>query len=430
MTSLVALVDCNNFYASCERAFNPKLEGKPIVVLSNNDGCIIARSEEAKALGIPMGASAFKVKPLLEENNVQVFSSNYTLYGDMSARVMQTLAHFSPHLEVYSIDEAFLDMSYLKGRSACEQAQQLRHTVMQWTGLPVSVGIAPTKTLAKLANRFCKKTAGANHVVLLQNTADIAEALQQTEVGAVWGIGRQHAHKLAAFGIYTAKDLSDASDAFVKKHLTVVGLRTVKELRGEPCLQLEEVAANKQHICTSRSFGQPVIDLELLQEATALYASQCAAKLRRQQCCTSAVTVFLQAYPFKNEQAYYNSKTLQLPAATSSTLELLHYAKLALTFLFRPGYRYKKCGVIVSELCPEAQAQLPLLDTIDRAKHRRLMQAVDSINAKWGKETVTAAAQGVYDENENDRKNPWKMKSAYRSNRYTTHLEELLCVQV
>jgi len=430
MTGLIALVDCNNFYASCERVFNPKLEGKPIVVLSNNDGCIIARSEEAKLLGFKMGEPEFIVKERLKANDVQVFSSNYALYGDMSARVMQTLAHFSPHLEVYSIDEAFLDMSYLKGRSVCEQAQQLRHTVKQWTGIPVSVGIAPTKTLAKLANRFCKKVAATNQVLLLQTAAEIAEALRQTEVGAVWGIGRQHAHKLATFGIHTAKDLSDASDAFVRKHLTVVGLRTVKELRGEPCLQLEQVAANKQHICTSRSFGEPVMALELLQEATALYASQCAAKLRRQQSCASAVTVFLQAYPFKNEQAYYNSKTLQLPAATNSTLELLHYARRALDFLYRQGYRYKKSGVIVSELCPETQAQLPLLDATDREKHRRLMQVMDNINAKWGKETVTAAAQGVYEKNEDNRKNPWKMKSAYRSNRYTTHLEELLCVQV
>lgn len=433
MTGLIALVDCNNFYASCERAFNPKLESRPIVVLSNNDGCIIARSEEAKALGIPMGASAFKVRPLLEEKKVHVFSSNYTLYGDMSARVMQTLAHFSPHLEVYSIDEAFLDLSHLDNKHVQQQAHKLRHTVKQWTGIPVSVGIAPTKTLAKLANRFCKKVASMEHV-LLQNAADIAEALQQTEVGAVWGIGRQQAHKLATFGIYTAKDLSDASDAFVRKHLTVVGLRTVKELRGEPCLELELTATNKQHICTSRSFGQPVVALELLQEATALYASRCAAKLRRQQSCASVLTVYLQAYPLKNEQAYYNSKTLQLPAATNSTLELLHYARLGLDFLYKQGYRYKKSGVIVSELCPQAQAQLPLLDTIDREKHQRLMQVMDSINAKWGKDTVTAAAQGVYDNDENsrekNRKNPWEMKSAHRSNRYTTHLEELLCVQV
>jgi len=430
MTGLIALVDCNNFYSSCERVFNPKLEGKPIVVLSNNDGCIIARSEEAKALGIPMGASAFKVKPLLEEKKVHVFSSNYTLYGDMSARVMQTLAHFSPHLEVYSIDEAFLELNHLPGRHVCEQALQLRHTVKQWTGIPVSVGIAPTKTLAKLANRFCKKGAGTGQVLLLQTAADIAGALQQTEVGAVWGIGRQQAHKLATFGIYTAKDLSDASDAFVRKHLTVVGLRTVKELRGEPCLELEQVATNKQHICTSRSFGQPVMALELVQEATALYASRCAAKLRRQQSCASAITVYLQAYPFKNEQAYYNSKTLQLPAATNSTLELVQYAARALGLLYRPGYRYKKSGVIVSELCPEMQAQLPLLDTIDREKHRRLMQVMDSINTKWGKETVTTAAQGVYGDDKSSRKNPWKMRSAHRSNRYTTHLEELLCVQV
>ncbi|WP_347156914.1 Y-family DNA polymerase [Pontibacter chitinilyticus] len=436
MAKLFALVDCNNFYASCERVFAPKLQHQPIVVLSNNDGCIIARSTEAKALGIAMGEPAFKAKEMLKQNGVHVFSSNYALYGDMSARVMQTLGHFSPHLEVYSIDEAFLDLSHLPLSHVEAHAQQLRTTVQQWTGIPVSVGIAPTKTLAKLANRFSKKNLNSNMegVLLLQEKELIDEVLQKTKVSQVWGIGRRNASKLELLGIHTAWDLSRASDSFVRKHLTVVGLRTAKELRGESCLELEQVSTVKQHICTSRSFGNPVTDLELLKEATGLYASRCAAKLRRQKSYASAITVYLQAYPHNNGQAYYNSKTLHLPAATNSTLELIHYANVALELLYRRGYRYKKSAVIVAEL--SQQAQLPLLDTTDREKHQRLMQALDTINSKWGKETVILAAQGVYDEvsyrNKENKKrvNPWEMRKAHRSSRYTTHWEELLCIQV
>ncbi|MCC9135947.1 Y-family DNA polymerase [Pontibacter silvestris] len=427
MKKLFALVDCNNFYASCERVFKPKLEGKPIVVLSNNDGCIIARSAEAKALGIPMGQPEFMTRELVKQHHVKVFSSNYALYGDMSARVMQILATFSPGIEVYSIDEAFLDLSNLLSQDLQQHAMKLCQTVVKWTGIPVSVGIAPSKTLAKLANRMTKKSGEKQAVAILQDTKEIEDILARTKVGDVWGIGKRNAHKLAGFGIHTALDLAQASDAFVKKHLTVVGLRTAKELRGEPCIELEQTPDSKQNICTSRSFGNPTTNLEHIQEATAYYATLCAAKLRRQQSCAKVLTVYLQAYPFKNKPAYYNSKTIMLPVATNSTLELIKYANMALKPLYKKGYRYKKSGVIVSEICPQANAQLPLLDTIDRSKHQRLMQAVDSINSTWGRDTVTTAAQGVYDQEK--RPNPWEMKSMYRSERYTTHLNELLCVQ-
>ncbi|MBF8965147.1 Y-family DNA polymerase [Pontibacter sp. FD36] len=421
MTSLFALVDCNNFYASCERVFDPKLEGKPIVVLSNNDGCIIARSNEAKALGIQMGEPAFKAKDTIEQHNVHVFSSNYTLYGDMSARVMQTLGQFTPNLEVYSIDEAFLDLGNFYGRDLDQYAGEMRHTVKTWTGIPVSVGVAPTKTLAKLANRLSKKSKKADGVLVLTDERHIQEALRRTEVGDVWGVGRRYARKLAAFGIHTALDLRNTSDAFAKKHLTVVGLRTVRELRGEPCQDLEMVAPNKQHICTSRSFGGPVTELSQLKEATANYASRCAAKLRRQQSCAGAITVFLETNRFREGDAqYFNSKTIALPTATNSTLELLHYASIALQALYREGYRYKKSGVIVSELRPQNQVQTSLLDTVDRDKHQRLMQTLDKLNGALGRDTVTCAAQGTT--------RPWQLKCEKKSPCYTTQLKGLLCI--
>ncbi len=422
MTNLFALVDCNNFYASCERVFDPKLENKPIVVLSNNDGCIIARSNEAKALGIQMGEPAFKAREVIEQHGVHVFSSNYTLYGDMSARVMQTLAQFTPNLEVYSIDEAFLDLGNFYGRDLNQYAQEMRETVRAWTGIPVSVGVAPTKTLAKLANRLSKKSKKANGVLVLTDERHIEEALRRTEVGDVWGIGRRYAQKLAGFGIHTALDLRNASDAFIKKNMTVVGLRTVRELRGEPCQDLELVAPNKQNICTSRSFGHPITSLSELQEATANYASRCAAKLRRQKSCAGAITVFLQTNQFRDEPQYFNSKTIALPTASNSTLELLHYANLALLALFREGYKYKKSGVIVSELRPQNQVQASLLDTIDRDKHQRLMQVLDKLNSNWGRDAVTCAAQGTT--------RPWQLKCEKKSPCYTTKFKELLGVGV
>lgn len=428
MAALYALADCNNFYVSCERVFAPHLEGKPVVVLSNNDGCVISRSNEAKALGIKMGEPEFLLKEQIRQHDIQVFSSNYTLYGDMSRRVMATMAQFAPEMEVYSIDEAFLDFSNLAGKELTTYATEIRATVKKWTGIPISIGIAPTKTLAKLANRLSKKNKTADGVLLLQDENELNEALSKTDVGDVWGIGRRNAQKLASFGIYTAKDLSCASDSFIRKHLTVVGLRTARELRGEPCLELELITAAKQNMCTSRSFGKPVTSLELLHEATASYTATCAAKLRRQKSCARVLTVFLQAYPFQNEPAYYNSKTITLPTATNSTLELLHYAALALKPLFREGYRYKKTGVILSELNHAHNTQTSFLDTVDRAKHQCLMEVMDKVNGLWGKQTLIAAAQGVYDPKK--QQNPWLMKSMKMSPRYTTHPAEMLCVRV
>ncbi|MDX5347096.1 MAG: Y-family DNA polymerase [Hymenobacteraceae bacterium] len=417
MTSLFALVDCNNFYASCERAFKPELNGVPVVILSNNDGCIIARSNEAKALGIKMGEPAFKARDIIEQHQVRVFSSNYTFYGDMSRRVMSILATFTPSIEIYSIDEAFLDLGNFYGTDLIEYGQNMRKTVLDCTSIPISVGVAKTKTLAKLANRLAKKSAKTNGVLVLTDPYHIRVALQRTEVGDVWGIGRRNAKKLATFGIHTAWDLSQATDAFLKKHLTVVGLRTAKELRGEPCIELEMIAPPKQNICTSRSFGHRVTTLDELQEATANYAARCAAKLRRQKYCAGALTVFVMTNQFANDPQYYNSQTIALPVASNSTLELVQYASLAIKRMYKDGYRYKKSGVIVSELRPENQVQRSLLDVIDRDKHQHLMQALDKLNSRYGKDQIITAAQGTT--------RPWHMKSAMLSPCYTTRLSDL-----
>lgn len=419
MTELYALVDCNNFYASCERVFNPRLEGCPIVVLSNNDGCVVARSNEAKELGIQMGVPFFRIRKTVEENRVWAFSSNYTLYGDMSRRVMNTLASFTPNIEVYSIDECFLDLGRFYRLNVERFAWEIKNTVRQWTGIPVSIGIAPTKTLAKLANRLAKKQAG---VLMLTEASAIEEVLKKTEVGDVWGIGGQYARKLKGFGIHTAWDLRNASDGFAKKHLSVVGLRLVKELRGESCLELEMVASPKKNICTSRGFGRPVTQLGELTEATATYAAKCAYKLRKQKSRAGALTVFVMTNPFGTGPQYHNSRTVQLPVPSNCDLELTHYATLALGTLFREGYTYKKTGVIVSEITSATSTQLYLLDPVDREKRERLMATLDYLSGKMGRDIVKVATQGT--------DKPWALKSEMRSPCYTTNVREVLTVRI
>lgn len=422
MTSLFALVDCNNFYASCERLFDPSLNGRPVVILSNNDGCVIARSNEAKALGIPMGEPAFKLQELIEQHDVQVFSSNYTLYGDMSRRVMNTLARFTPNIEIYSIDEAFLDLGDFYNTDLTSYSRKMRNTVFRNTGIPVSVGVAPTKTLAKIANRLSKKSAKADGVLVLTDPYHLEEALKRTAAGEVWGVGRKYAGKLASFGIHTALDLRNAPDSFIKKHMTVVGLRTVRELRGEPCADLEITPPAKQGICTSRSFGKPLTKLSDIAEATTLYASRCAYKLRQQKSCAGVITVFLMTNSFSTGPQYSNSKIIKLPVATNSTLELVHYANLALRSIYREGFRYKKSGVIVSDICPASQVQGSFLDTIDREKHARLMQALDGLTAKLGKDAVFCSAQGTGRE--------WKLKREKLSPCYTTKLRDIVEIKL
>lgn len=421
MSKLFALVDCNNFYASCERLFDPSLEEKPIVVLSNNDGCVIARSNEAKALGIKMGVPAFEIKSLVKTHGVKVFSSNYELYGDMSRRVVETLQQFSPDLEVYSIDESFLDLSNFYNTDIKEYAKEIKATVQQWTGIPVAIGVAPTKTLAKVANRLSKKSGKAKGVLVLTDPRHIEEALKRTEAGDVWGIGRRYAKKLAELGVHTAWDLRHVTDAFARKYLTVVGLRTVKELRGEPCIEMEMIPPAKQNICTSRSFAKTVGNLSAIEEALATHTIRCATKLRKQKSCAGALTVFLQTSRFnEQDKLYFNSRTIKLNAPTSSELELLHYAKLALKAIFREGYGYKKTGIILNDIVPENQVQLSLLNAGHHERDTKLMQTLDNLRERFGFATVGYGMQGEGNE--------CALRKEFASPCYTTKVAEVMKV--
>lgn len=429
MSRALALVDCNNFYASCEKVFNPALKRVPVVVLSNNDGCIIARSAEAKAMGVPMGAPYFKCRAMLERAGTRVFSSNYALYGDMSARVMRTLAEFTPELEVYSIDEAFLDLTRLP-ESPVDTGLRLRRTVLRHTGIPVSVGIGPTKTLAKIANRLAKKTPGSSGVWDVRDPAEAARALRATEVEDVWGIGRKHARRLRARGVVTAWDFSRLDRDWVKKHMTVVGLQILLELRGQPCHGLERGEANKKSIVSSRSFGSPVTRLDHLREALSCYVTRAAEKLRRQGSVASHVLVFLQTNKFhKGAPQYSNAEGQALEAGTCHTPELIGAALRTLERIFRPGYSYKKCGVMLSGIEPENGRQLSLLrlPPDHRPAERPLMSTLDRLNARWGRDTVYFASTGTKGQDGKER--PWAMRRELRSPRYTTAWTELPVVR-
>ena len=419
---MFALVDCNNFYASCERVFRPELEQKPIVVLSNNDGCVIARSNEAKDAGIGMGAPAFLMEALIREKGIHVFSSNYALYGDMSDRVMRTLATFTPNIEYYSIDEAFLGLTGLQ-ENLFTFGSRMRQTVKQWTGIPVSVGIAPTKTLAKVANRWAKKKVRALGVHVLDTESTIEEALMHTEVEDIWGIGRQHAAFLRRYGIETGFQLRQADDAWIRKHLTVVGQRMLNELRGVSCLALEEVPPAKKGMCNARSFGAPQETYSQLAEAVSTYATRLAEKLRNQGSAASCMQVFLQTNRFKPEEPqYYNSQNVYMPVATNDTGELVHYALVGLKLLFKKGYKYKKAGVFLTGIVPQSQVQKSLFDYEDRDKKQALMQAVDKVNQLMGRDTVRVASAGF------DRK--WKLRQERLSPCYTTRWKDVLNIKL
>lgn len=380
---MFALVDCNNFYASCERVFNPSLNGVPVVVLSNNDGCVIARSNEAKALGIQMGAPAFQLKTLFSIHNVRVFSTNFTLYGDMSARVMRILSSFTPAMEIYSVDEAFLDFSGMTHWNLQDYGRHIAAYVRQSTGIPVSMGIAPTKTLAKLANRLAKKYKGFRNVCMIDTDEKRQKALQMTEIGDVWGIGRRLAKKLKAFGIYNAYELTQINQAWIQKQMTVTGVCLWRELRGEPCYTLEHMPPEKQQICTSRSFGTSITDLPELSHSIATFAGLCAKKLRKQDSLARAVLVFIQT-DFHREDLLQTSKNkvLEFPVPTSDTLEVVQYALRGLQEIYRPGYRYKKVGVILLDLMRNRDVQGDLFDAVNREKRARLMRTLDAVNGK------------------------------------------------
>ena len=413
----VALVDCNNFYASCERVFDPKLEGKPIVVLSNNDGIVVAASKEAKAIGLKLGVAIFKAEGLVRAAQVQVFSSNYTLYGDLSQRVMETLSHFTPELEVYSIDEAFLELSGFDGTDLTAYGRCIRDTVKRWTGIPVSIGIAETKTLAKIATRLAKKSAKAAGVLDLTGSPYRDRALAATPVEDIWGVGRQYARFLIRNDIATALDLSRATDTWVKKHMSIVGLRTVKELRGISCISMDLCPPPKKEICVSRSFGKLVKTRAGVREAVAAYATRAAEKLRKQRYAAGALMVFMMTNRFRDEPQYTNSTILEVPVPTDCTGELIRFALRGVDSIYRDGYRFYKAGVLLTGLVPSNAVQTDLFYKRDFEGTRRLMEALDQINANMGPDTVKYAAAGLAQR--------WKTRFNHRSPRYTTRWEEL-----
>ncbi len=410
---MYALVDCNNFFVSCERVFDSSLEGKPVIVLSNNDGCAIARSNEAKKLGIKMGANFFEIEQLVDKHHVRVFSTNFVLYADMAIRVKSLLAKFCPEIEDYSIDEAFLDFTgfdYCDLKSYC---RGIAETIKQGTGIPVSVGIAPTKTLAKVANKFAKKYAGYNSVCLIDSEDKRVKSLQNTEIGDVWGIGRRHTERLTAMGVKTAYEFTLLSRAWVRKHMTVVGERTWCELHGEACIALETVQPDKQTIMVSRSFGTMISDMQVLSEAVSNYAAMCSAKLRKQKSGAQSLLVFIDTNQFREDlPQYHRHIIMKLPVATNSTSEIIHHALSGLNKIYQPGYHYKKAGVMVMDICSQYEIQTNLFDPIDRGKHNKIMEAYDKLNSRYGRNTIRYAVMG-------DGKR-WKIKQERLSPCYTT----------
>lgn len=418
-SAFYAMVDCNNFYVSCERVFDATLAGRPVVVLSNNDGCVIARSNEAKALEIEIGDPVFKRKDFFARHGVRLLSSNYALYGDMSARVMQVLARFSPDVEPYSIDEAFLRIPPLPRDELRTLAEAIRRTVLRWTGIPVCVGVARTKTLSKLANRLAKKTPGSGGVWLLDDPADVAARLAQIAVGDVWGIGPRHAKFLQDRGIGTALQLARQPRDWVRRHLTIQGLHVALELAGEPCIPFEDHPPPARSLMCSRSFGERVSDLGSLEEALSTHVQQAAEKLRRKGLLAGAVQAFLETSRFRPEEYYANSGCQALAAPTAYTPDLHAAALRILRVLYRPGHAYRRIGVLLPDLVPAAARQLTFWDlAADEPARQALMRTLDKINAAYGRGTLVLAAAGLGAK-------PWHMRQERRSPRYTTRWAEL-----
>lgn len=417
-----ALVDCNNFYASCERVFQPQFEKTPIVVLSNNDGCVVARSNEAKAIGIPMGEPAFKLRPLMNRENVKVFSSNYALYGDMSRRVMEILALHCADIEVYSIDEAFLELVFAQQTKESLEiwAEQLRILILNWVGIPVSIGIAPTKTLAKLANHIAKKQT-TNGVYFLSSDAPL---LANIPVDEVWGVGAAYVKRLGESGITTVAQLAAVNEKWMHQEFGVVGLRLVKELKGYRCYELEPPPGERQNTMVSRSFAKDIYDQQALEQRIALYATRLGEKLRQYDQATPVLTVYLWVNKFKNtrkDQRTCFVQSIELPLATNNTNRLIQWSTLLTRSLYQEGTNYKKAGIMASHLVPAHLLQGNLFaDPAVEQRSKKLMKAMDAINKKMGRNTLHFAACG------HDQSIP--VQQSYRSQRYTTRWKELLRV--
>lgn len=419
---MFALIDCNNFYASCERVFRPDLIGKPIVVLSNNDGCVIARSNEAKAAGVPMGAPAYQYETLFKEKDIWVFSANFALYGEMSHRVMNILGEYSPEIEIYSIDESFLKLRGFERYNLSDYGKEMRQRVLKWTGIPISVGVAPTKALSKVANRIAKKyTEQTGGVYIIDTEEKRIKALKWLKIEDVWGIGRQHAKRLQAAGVKTAYDFTLLGDRFVQNHMSIVGLRLKHDLQGIPTLDLEHPEP-KKNIATTRSFEKNYTEEEQLRERISTFATSCAEKLRRQRSCCNSLMVFIHTNGHRKELPQYSRNiVVKLPYPTNSGIELAKFATQALKHIFKPGYAYKKAGVIVQDFTPEETIQRSLFENSNE-KHPALMQAMDKMNALFGQQKIRLAVQ--------DPKRVWKMKQEKLSPCYTTKLSDIITVHV
>jgi len=421
----IALVDVNNFYVSAERVFNPQLEDRPVVVLSNNDGCVVARSPEVKALGVPMAGAWFKLRPLAKKHGIVALSSNYALYADMSNRVMSILAEFSPRCEIYSIDECFLDLSGLPGIPA-QTGQAIRHRIKQWVGVPVCVGIASTKTLAKLANHCAKKDLAGNDGVCDFNAMPWQERdrlFAHIEVGEIWGVGRKLSAQLQAGGIRTVRQLRDADINRLRSRFGVVMERTMRELRGTPALEMSDISPPRKQIVSSRSFGRYVTQLQELEEAVSSYMGRAAEKLRGQASVAATVSVYIRTNPHKKNEPLYNpAMAIGLPQPSSDTRLLTATALAGLKQIYRPGLRYQKAGVVLSDISPANIVQGDLFAaTPETARAERLMSTLDCINRRMGSGTLRLASEGF----EQD----WRMKRGNRSPAYTTSWNELPIVR-
>ena len=419
---MFGLCDCNNFFVSCERVFNPSLNGKPVVVLSNNDGCVVSRSNEAKALGVKMGQPLYQIRDFAKSNNIVVRSSNYHLYGDMSQRVMAILKQHVPSIEIYSIDEAFLQLECYPTDKLKQFGEELARIVRRNTGIPVSIGLSHTKTLAKVASKLCKRYPKLNSACLMQRDEDIQKVLDKFPVEDIWGIGRRHGKMLKECNIKTASDFARLGREWIENRMGVTGLRTWMELHGTPCIDFSHEIADKQSIMVSRSFSKELYDLSDLHGTITTFASIAAEKLRKQGSVAQEMQVFIITNRHRDDQPqHYECGQVHFTTATDSTLEIVKAATTELQRIYRKGYGYKKSGVRLSRISPSNAVQGTLFDTIDRTKHKALMQAMDHINSRIGHESVKLVSQGAITNHTN---------REHLSPQYTTRWEDILVIKV
>ena len=417
---MFALVDCNNFYASCERVFNPNLQHKPIVILSNNDGCIISRSDEAKKLGIPMGAPIFKYRFLIANHNVKVFSSNYSLYGDMSSRVMSILKQFTPDIQVYSIDESFLKLEGFEDYNLTDYGMLMKNRILKWTGIPTCAGIAPTKALSKVANKIARKYPNqTNGVYVIDTELKRINALKWTKIKDIWGIGKKLSNRLATKGCKNAYDFTQLPESWVKSNMSVVESRLQRDLLGIPTLDLE-VQKSKKSIATTRTFEKPLKELDKVKERISTFAFVSGEKLRRQNSHCHMIIVILRSNYFREDlKQHYATKVISLPYPTNSSLVLSNYAIKAIEEVFKSGIAYKKAGIILTGLVPSNNYQLNIFDW-ENSNHQPLMKAIDKINYRFSNKIKLA---------NQDLKKTWKMKQDHLSPNYTTNLQDIIKVK-